>query len=323
MDYSLLHKKLPPSFEVFIPFHGFDQELLRELSVKSVRVLYSHPKIILTEKLTDQSAAQPLWSQDWWPECQSVKIDSVKIAVDTLKNQKTMGCYYFIEKSILASQISQRLRLLEVKRIDYKISHPFNFNFFTWTLLGEQLIFCKKPKSRFPFGWHEFNENKSTPPNRAYLKLWELFSVHGIFPNKADSVIEIGASPGGWTWVLSQLSKHVYAIDKAPLAAPMNQTSNITFQAQDAFKLNPKDYETCSWFFSDLICTPEKLYDTIGYWLEKSTIRNFVCTVKFKGDCDYDVLKKFTDIENSQLIHLYQNKNEVTWIKLDKKKGSG
>ena len=39
-------------------------------------------------------------------------------------------------------------------------------------------------------------------------------------------------------------------------------------------------------------------------------------TIKFKGDCDFDIIKKLLMIPDSKIIHLYQNKNEVTWIRL-------
>lgn len=150
----------------------------------------------------------------------------------------------------------------------------------------------------------------------------ELFAVYNLTPESNVQALEIGASPGGWSWVLSDHIKHVHTIDRAPLDIKLKSKSNIIHKIGDAFKLNPKDYEQCSWFFSDIICTPEKMYETVLFWLENSSIRNFVCTVKFKGPCDFEILKKFEMIPNSKIIHLYQNKNEVTWIKLDESTSS-
>ena len=31
---------------------------------------------------------------------------------------------------------------------------------------------------------------------------------------------------------------------------------------------------------------------------------------------DFDILKKLLEIPDSKIIHLYQNKNEITWIRL-------
>ena len=51
-------------------------------------------------------------------------------------------------------------------------------------------------------------------PSRAYLKLWEAFTVLGIRPAPGDFCIDLGASPGGWTWVLQSLGARVLSIDK-------------------------------------------------------------------------------------------------------------
>ena len=118
-----------------------------------------------------------------------------------------------------------------------------------------------------------------------------------------------------WSWVLSQHFKKVYSVDKALLDPKISQIPNISYLPGDAFKINHEDFYDCRWIFSDIICTPDKSYDLIKQWVENSAVKNFVCTLKFKGDCDFDILKKCLSVEGSELIHLYQNKNEVTWLK--------
>jgi 23S rRNA (cytidine2498-2'-O)-methyltransferase len=177
------------------------------------------------------------------------------------------------------------------------------------------LITCDQPSSRYPAGWHEFNEDKEFPPNRAYLKLWEVFTLFNIKLKKSESVIDVGSSPGGWSWVLSQRSHKVYSIDRAELDPKIAALKNIEFSKQDAFNLDFEKLKDCTWLFSDIICTPTRLYELVTDCMQNSKIQNFVCTLKFKGACDFDIIKKFLEIENSQIVHLYQNKNEVTWIR--------
>ena len=55
------------------------------------------------------------------------------------------------------------------------------------------------------------------PPNRAYLKLWEALTLLGRRPGPGELCLDLGASPGGWTWVLAKLGARVIAVDKAPL----------------------------------------------------------------------------------------------------------
>lgn len=311
MEYYNLHKKLQPNFKVIIPFLGHMDELAQELSMNSISIIFQSEALFITADLN----LQLIWAQDVWHDCTATEIQSINQGLEHLKKYKNRGCYYNFVKSNFGDLIAQQTRALPLKRIKYIPKHPFDFKFTAWTVLDNLLITSENTQKRFPFGWHEFEEDKVSPPNRAYLKLWEIFSIHGIIPQKNESVIEVGSSPGGWTWVLSQLTQKVYSIDRAPLADKIAKIPNIHHQEKDAFKLNPQDYTDCSWFFSDIICTPEKIYETIQFWMENSSIQNYVCSIKFKGPCNFDILKKFAAIENSQLIHLYQNKNEVTWIK--------
>ncbi len=319
MEYSSQHnlRKLPPNFKVVIPFLGHVSELSQELTMHSIEVLVQTDSLFI---VTSDKNVSPIWAQDVWHDCTSTEIQSINQGLEILKKYKNRGSYYSFVKSNFGDSIAKKLKTLPLKRIKYSPKNPFDFKFTAWTILDNVLIVSEKTDKRFPFGWHEFEEDKTSPPNRAYLKLWEVFTVHGIVPDKNESVIEVGSSPGGWTWVLSQLTKKVYSIDKAPLSDKISKIKNITHQEKDAFKLNPKDYSDCSWFFSDIICTPEKILETIQFWMANSKIQNYVCTIKFKGPCNFDILKKFAAIDNSTLIHLYHNKNEVTWIKTSKTK---
>jgi len=320
MDSSRQHKKLQLNsdlgflnqldrFDILIPFIHLEKYLMMELERRNIKVYYQHSRLLITAPVNER----PIWAQDWWPSCQI--LSDFSEAIDFLKSQKNLGIYYQTESDNLSKRIQNRIKNIPLKRIDYKVPHPFNFKFYTYTTIQDQVLFCAQPFQRFPFGWHEFNEDKQTPPNRAYLKLWELLSVYNIVPSSGSKIIEIGASPGGWSWVLSQFAAEVHTFDRAPLDPKLNPIKNIHHHIGDAFKIPFEQYQQCDWFFSDLICTPEKLYETINLWMKHSRIQNYVCTIKFKGDCDFDIMNQFLQIPGSRIIHLYQNKNEVTWIR--------
>lgn len=324
MEYSNPHnlRKLPPSFKVVIPFLGHVSELSQELAIHSIAVLYQSDALFIVQNLSSPSSENisPIWAQDVWHDCKSIEINSINQALDILKKYKNIGSYYSLVRNNFGDAIVKKIKNLPLKRIKYAPKNPFDFKFTAWTILDNILLISENTDKRFPFGWHEFEEDKTSPPNRAYLKLWEVFAVHGLVPTKQDTVIEVGSSPGGWTWVLSQLTNKVYSIDKAPLADKIAKIKNISHQEKDAFKLDPKDYTDCTWFFSDIICTPEKILETVQFWMANSQIQNYVCTIKFKGACNFDILKQFAAIDHSKLIHLYHNKNEVTWIRTCKTK---
>ena len=90
-------------------------------------------------------------------------------------------------------------------------------------------------------GEYEFEEDKRSPPSRAYLKLWELFTRLGYWPQAGDRVLDLGCSPGGWTWVLAtQLGAMVVAVDRSPLARNLMEHRNVEFLKGDAFTLTPQ-----------------------------------------------------------------------------------
>lgn len=300
-------------FDILIPFSKKTSELVRELVFFSIPILYQSEKIIVTERL-DQ---KPIYAQDWWPNCQCLPLTQHS----DLKKLPIWGSYYHSNKFKHEKQTRGEIKNLDEKRIDWKIQHPFNFKFFTWTVIEDTIFYCTKPFQRFPFGWHEFKEDKSSPPNRAYLKLWEIFLVQNFFqidqaPKQA--CIEVGCSPGGWTWVLAQQFKKVYAIDKAPLGKQLNKFKNINYQSTDAFKLDFEKFKDVRWFFSDIICTPDRMDELVSAWLAKSNVTHFISTIKFKGETDFKFLKQFQSeksrLGHSYITHLYHNKNEVTWL---------
>ena len=121
-------------------------------------------------------------------------------------------------------------------------------------------------------------------------------------------------SPGGWTWVLSELGLDVTAVDKAPLAPELTRRANVRAVKKDAFTLKPADVEAVDVFFSDIICDPIRLFELVEKW-RAAGVDRFVCTLKFKGDTDFAIMDRFAEIPGSRLVHLFANKHEVTWIR--------
>jgi 23S rRNA (cytidine2498-2'-O)-methyltransferase len=68
------------------------------------------------------------------------------------------------------------------------------------------------------------------------------------------------------------------------------------------------------WLFSDVVCYPKRLLSLVQKWLQSGTVRRFVCSVKFQGPTDFEVMRDFIAIPGSRLLHLHHNKHELTWI---------
>lgn len=189
-----------------------------------------------------------------------------------------------------------------------------------WTLLDEHTLLASAScSSPFPGGVIEFEEDKNGPPSRAYLKLWEALVRCRVWPHAGERCLDAGASPGGWTWALARLGADVIAVDRAPLAEQVARMPGVCFMRHNAFSLLPEDIGSIDWLFCDVICYPDRLYEWLEKWLAAELCENFVCTIKTQGANTRqnlnDTLRRFTSL-GGQVIHLYHNKHELTWLKV-------
>jgi len=66
--------------------------------------------------------------------------------------------------------------------------------------------------------FRRFNKESSKKISRAEFKLTEAFEYFKVDTKKIRSAIDVGAAPGGWSKIISDLGIKVLAIDKAELA---------------------------------------------------------------------------------------------------------
>lgn len=166
-----------------------------------------------------------------------------------------------------------------------------------------------------PGGVYAFVEDKKGPPNRAYLKLWELFTRLGRKPEPGQTCLDLGGSPGGFAYVLSRLGATVLCLDKAPLSPTVAALPGVTFRQGSAFALSPRDEGPFDWLFCDVICYPDRLLRLITSWIDSGRAANVMATIKFQGPTDWEAIAAFAAIPGSTLLHLSHNKHELTFIR--------
>ena len=164
--------------------------------------------------------------------------------------------------------------------------------------------------SPFPMGECRFEEDRAGPPSRAYLKLWEALTRLGEHPGPGERCVDLGASPGGWTWALAQLGARVRAVDKAPLNPRVAALPEVEQVLDSAFALPP---EPADWLFSDVIAYPPRLLSLVERWIAAGCVRRIVCSVKFQGPTDADTAAAFAALPGGRLAHLFHNKHELTF----------
>ncbi|MGK5084993.1 SAM-dependent methyltransferase [Bdellovibrionota bacterium FG-1] len=283
-------------------------ELLQELAYLGVTRLYATDLTIGVQ----EDDVEPAWAQSVWRKVQSIKIESIGDAQRKLKEISKSWRYHGDLFNRRGALIADGLNLA-------KASRPFRFPSRgekspppVFTLAEPDLILYSQEIRRPTYdGNVSFIENKGIPPSRAYLKLWEALTVLGDWPRANDTVVDLGSSPGSWSWALAELGANVLSIDRSELSDQLRKYKNIEFTAGDAFSFVPRKMD---WVFSDVICYPEKLYEYMRTWTESGYCQKFVCSVKFAGNPDYRMIDQFRKLPHSRVLHLCHNKNEVTWI---------
>lgn len=299
------------TFTAYFSPRGFEAELEKELALKRIAIHARYGRIFVCTG----PAQSMVWVDDIWYDTQYLKFTSIGEAAKHLKQFKTRYTHYTSQNHRRGEFILEKLPSIKQKRLDFMAPLPDKARGI-FTLLNEnELVFSPDCLSKIPLGEHEFNEDKTNPPSRAYLKLWELFTIHGSTPKPNEVCLDLGSCPGGWTWVLANLGCKVISVDKAPLDPRLMNHQLVQYYSESAFGLDPLKFGKVDWLFSDIICYPDKLLGLVQKWRDSGMVKNFACTLKFQGETDYKTMDAFLkEFPGSKIIHLYHNKHEVTWV---------
>jgi 23S rRNA (cytidine2498-2'-O)-methyltransferase len=286
---------------------GFEAQLLDELTRRGVGVDAWHGRLALSPDPPMQAA----WSLDTWTDPREIEVSSVKSASDALRGMQRNWSSYGVEHHRRMALITERLPPVKAKPLVFPDRAPAS-HLGAWTLLAPDRMLASPAKSSpFVNGECLFEEDHIGPPSRAYLKLWEALTRFGKYPGPAETCLDLGASPGGWTWVLAKLGASVTAIDKAPLAPTVAAMPNVALRQESAFALPP---EPVDWLCSDIIAYPDRLLALVKRWIDAGAARHIVCTIKFQGATDHDAAEAFAEIPGGRVVHLFHNKHELTFI---------
>jgi 23S rRNA (cytidine2498-2'-O)-methyltransferase len=291
---------------------GREEELEDELTHAGAKVQHRFERLLVTEDGPKRAA----WAANVWLEAEFIACRSIADAGKALASRGREWSSYSVAHHRRAALIAASLPT--AARTPFHFGSPLPSEpLGAFTLLEpERLLASPRCSSPFPNGELEFVEDK-TPPSRAYLKLWEFFTVTGRKPARGESCLDLGSSPGGWTWVLAKLGAKVTSIDKAPLDPKIARMKGVRVQQASAFALDPASHPPVDWLFSDVICYPSRLLEHAQRWIDAGKVKNVVCTLKFQGSTDHGVVREFARIKGSRLMHLHHNKHELTWCVFD------
>jgi 23S rRNA (cytidine2498-2'-O)-methyltransferase len=186
-------------------------------------------------------------------------------------------------------------------------------------------------------------------PSSAYRKLLEAIECLRFLPPKARNsfdmtvppVVDLGASPGGWTTALRKIGAKVIAVDRSELGEDLMQDKMVQFIQGDAFSYQPpwatetdggplvlKRAPKGTWMVSDVIADPERVIELLDRWCGGKWAGHMIITSKFQGESTpWDAIDAAIQIATNhgyqcRVKHFFNNKNEVTLMVSERNDGT-
>lgn len=320
---DLLREELKGRFSVDTPKKPSEDEPFPTFRPNQMQwygpILYC-PKFPLEDDFTPTFIPKlPYWSQTTFRKPFLMTFQSAGDAAKHLMGIQRNWASYQYQLWRRAELIEKKLPFIPTKPRKFPAEFPTTPMGIFSLLDSNHILASALTSSDLAFGKLAYVEDHSNPPSRAYLKLQEsLAHAHHLFgvpyPKAGDRCFDAGACPGGWTWVLRQCGADVFAVDRSPLHPGLMRDPHVTFQAHDAFTLEPKELGAFDWVVSDVICYPERLLPWIRNWIESGLVKNMICTIKLQGGINWEEIAQFAQIPNSRVVHLNYNKHELTFI---------
>lgn len=179
-------------------------------------------------------------------------------------------------------------------------------------------LFMGIPRLKFPAG----------APSRSTLKLEEAFHVfipRDEWEERLGSgmyAVDLGASPGGWTYQLVQRSMMVQAVDNGAMAQSLMDTGQVTHLCEDGFRFVPTR-NNISWLVCDMVEKPARITQLIANWMIKGWAREAIFNLKLPMKKRYNVVGQNLQLLRDQLKEngvnaqiqakqLYHDREEIT-----------
>ncbi|CAN7596546.1 23S rRNA (cytidine(2498)-2'-O)-methyltransferase RlmM [Aquipseudomonas alcaligenes] len=164
-------------------------------------------------------------------------------------------------------------------------------------------------------------------PSRSTLKLEEAW--HTFIPREQWDTrlsedmtgVDLGASPGGWTYQLVRRGMLVTAIDNGPMAESLMDTGLVQHLMVDGFTFKPK--QPVDWMVCDIVEKPARNAALLDTWIGEGLCREAVVNLKLPMKQRYAevqrLLQRLEDSFRERKIkvsiackQLYHDREEVT-----------
>jgi 23S rRNA (cytidine2498-2'-O)-methyltransferase len=153
-------------------------------------------------------------------------------------------------------------------------------------------------------------------PSRSYLKVEEAYAVLGEAPAPGQSVADLGAAPGGWSYSAAKRGADVIAVDNGPLKGGAAEHPGIEHRAEDAFTFRPGEMD---WLFCDMVENPDRVLELVSGWVGRGWCRRFVVNLKFGRLDPLPLLRRAESAlaprcRTYMARHLFHDREELTLV---------
>lgn len=121
-------------------------------------------------------------------------------------------------------------------------------------------------------------------PSRSALKLEEALLTFLDDDEREQRVrdnmqaADLGAAPGGWSWVLMRHGMKVTSVDNGPLRQALLDSGRIDHLREDGFLWQPR--RTLDWMVCDMVEQPRRVADRMAMWFQQNWCRQAIFNLK-------------------------------------------
>lgn len=149
---------------------------------------------------------------------------------------------------------------------------------------SDRVIVCASLRdnaSPWPMGIPRIRASREAP-SRSALKLAEAIMVltgdEGASMRPGSSAVDLGAAPGGWSWILAQRGLRVLAVDNGELTGAVLETRLVEHVRADGFTFRPA--HPVDWMTCDIADRPGKVTALVVRWFERGLCARCIFNLK-------------------------------------------
>lgn len=164
----------------------------------------------------------------------------------------------------------------------------------------------------------------SDAPSRSALKLEEALLVL-LSSHECDALLkddmraaDLGAAPGGWTWVLMRQGLRVIAIDNGPMQHALLDSGRVEHLREDGFRWHPPT--PLDWMVCDMVEQPIRVAHRMAEWFAHGWCRHAIFNLKLPMKKRWQETERCLDVFAQEAgrpltiraKQLYHDREEIT-----------